>query len=138
MIQLGSKVSVQYTGKLENGVTFDSNVDGEPLEFTVGEGQLIMGFENGIMGMSKGDKRTVKIIPEDGYGPIHESLIVTIPRNNVPPDVEVGAQLQAESQEGHPVVFVVREVNEDNVVMDGNHPLAGKTIFFDIEVLDIS
>lgn len=137
MIKLGSKVSVHYTGKLENGTEFDSSLGRDPLQFTVGEGQLIMGFENGVMGMSPGEEKTIKISPEDGYGPIHESLIITIPRSNVPPDVQVGAQLQADTQGGHPVVFVVREVNEDNVVMDGNHPLAGKDIYFEVEVISV-
>lgn len=138
MIKLGSKVSVHYTGKLENGTQFDSSLGRNPLQFTVGEGKLIMGFEKGVIGMSPGEEKTIKISPEEGYGPVHESLVITVPRSNVPPDVQVGAQLQAESQEGQPVVFVVREVNEENVVMDGNHPLAGKNIYFDIKVLEVS
>lgn len=138
MIQIGNKVSVHYTGRLENGVEFDSSIEREPLEFEVGRGQLISGFEDGIIGMSLGEKKTIHITPEMGYGPVNENLIVTIPRSNVPQDVQVGAQLQAEGQEGQPIVFVVREVNEDNVVMDGNHPLSGKNLLFDIEVVSVS
>lgn len=137
MIELGKTVKVHYTGKLENGTEFDSSLQREPLEFKMGNGQLIRGFESGIMEMAVGEKKTLKLTPEEAYGPVHESMILTIPKSNVPPDVQIGSQLQAEGQDGNPVVFIVRQVNEDNVVIDGNHPLAGKNLLFDVEVIDV-
>jgi len=137
MIENGNVVKVHYTGKLENGTEFDSSLQRDPLEFTVGMGQLIRGFEAGVMGMNVGEKKTITITPEEGYGPVHESMVLTIPRSNVPGDVQIGAQLQAEGQSGEPVIFVVRQINEDNVIIDGNHPLAGKNLEFTIEVVDI-
>jgi peptidylprolyl isomerase len=137
MIENGKTVKVHYTGKLENGTEFDSSLQRDPLEFTIGAGQLIRGFESGVVGMSVGEKKTLKLSPEEAYGPIHESMVLTIPKSNAPPDVQIGSQLQAEGQDGKDVVFIVRQVNEDNVVIDGNHPLAGKTLLFDIEVVDV-
>ncbi len=137
MIENGKLVKVHYTGKLENGTEFDSSLQRDPLEFKVGTGQLIRGFESAIVEMSVGEKKTIKLTPEEGYGPVHESMVLTIPKSNVPSDVQIGAQLQAEGQNGEPVVFVVRQINEDNVVIDGNHPLAGKTLVFDVEVVDV-
>ncbi len=138
MIENGKKVKVHYTGKLENGTEFDSSLQRDPLEFTVGAGQLIRGFESGLIGMNVGEKKTIKITPEEGYGPIHESMVLTIPKSNVPDDVQVGAQLQADNEGGQPVVFVVRQINESDVVIDGNHPLAGKNLIFDVSVVEIN
>ncbi len=137
MIENGNKVKVHYTGKLEDGKEFDSSLQREPLEFVVGTGQLIEGFETGVIGLAKGDKKTLTIAPESGYGPVVESMVVHVPRSNVPPDVQVGSQLQADGENGQPMVFVVREVNEDNIIIDGNHPLAGKTLTFDVEIVDV-
>lgn len=138
MIENGKKVKVHYTGKLENGTEFDSSLQRDPLEFTVGTGQLIRGFESGLIGMNVGEQKTIKITPEEGYGPVHESMVLTIPKSNVPDDVQVGAQLQADNESGQPVVFVVRQINENEVIIDGNHPLAGKNLIFDVSVVEIN
>ncbi len=137
MIEKGKKVKVHYTGLLENGTQFDSSIGREPLEFTVGQAQLIRGFEDGVVDMVVGETKTINITPKDGYGDVNPNLILTISKSNVPEDIEVGAQLQAEGQMGQPVVFVVREVNEDTVVMDGNHPLSGKNLIFNVELIEV-
>lgn len=137
MIKDGSVVKVHYTGRLEDGTEFDSSLQREPLEFTLGKGELIRGFERAVSEMSVGEKKTIKIVPEDGYGPVHENMIVTVPKSNVPQDVQVGAQLQADGG-GSPITFVVRQINEDSVILDANHPLAGKTILFELEIVGVN
>jgi FKBP-type peptidyl-prolyl cis-trans isomerase SlpA len=131
-------VTVNYTGRLEDGSVFDSsNVEGrEPLKATLGQGQLIKGFENGLHEMSVGDKKTVEILPEDAYGEYNDFMIQEVPKEQMPGEVEIGMPLQAQTQMG-PVNFVVKEVKEDVVILDANHPLAGKKLIFDLEVVDI-
>jgi peptidylprolyl isomerase len=136
MIQNGSTVQVHYTGKLTDGTTFDSSVGRAPFQFQVGASEVIPGFEDGVMGKSVGDKVTVQIPVEDAYGVVREDLIVNVPKTQLPGDVEVGQTLQA-SNEGQAFNVVVKEVFNDYVVIDGNHPLAGKDLIFDIEVLEI-
>ncbi len=138
MIKEGSKVKAHYTGRLTNSDVFDTSLrDGrEPLEFVVGEGSLIPGFENGIMGLSKGDKKTVNIPPSEAYGEYRQDLCLTVPKNNVPPGIQVGQTLQANT-DGQMVPFIVREVMENEVIVDANHPLAGQELIFDIEIVDI-
>jgi FKBP-type peptidyl-prolyl cis-trans isomerase 2 len=138
MIKQGSKVNVHYTGKLSTGEVFDSSEGREPLEFEVGSGQIIAGFEDGIMGKSVGDKVTITIEADLAYGQIREDLVVKVPLDKMPGPVEVGQTLQAVSDSGQPVQVQVKEVKEDHIVIDGNHPLAGKELTFDIEVVDIS
>jgi FKBP-type peptidyl-prolyl cis-trans isomerase 2 len=139
MIQSGSKVKLNYTGKLENGEIFDTSM-GEgrnPLEFTVGAGQLIKGFEDGIMGLSVGDKKTIHMTPEIAYGSVKEDLLFEVPKQNCPEGVSVGNTLQTVLQTGALATFTVTEVKNDTVVIDGNHPLAGKNLIFDVEILEI-
>lgn len=128
MIQNGSKVRVNYTGKLENGDVFDSSLtDGRsPLEFIVGNGQLIPGFERGIMGLNVGDTTTVHIQSQDGYGSIREDLVISVPKDNVPSGVQVGQSLQTQTEDGQTIIFEVKQVNDNEVIVDANHPLAGK------------
>ncbi len=137
MIKNGDLVKVHYTGKLLDGQVFDSSVDKTPLEFTMGQGRLIEGFEKGMVGMILGEKKSITIDPNQAYGEVRPELIVTVPKENVPQDIEVGKTLQAVGPEGRPVIFVVKEVKEDTVVVDSNHPLAGQTLIFDVEVVDI-
>lgn len=137
MIKNGDLVKVHYTGKLLDGQVFDSSVDKTPLEFTMGQGRLIEGFEKGMTGMILGEKKSITIDPSQAYGEVRPELIVTVPKENVPQDIEVGKTLQAVGPEGRPVIFVVKEVKEDTVVVDSNHPLAGQTLIFDVEVVDI-
>ena len=136
MIEKGSKVKVHYTGKLTDNEVFDSSTGKEPLEFTVGEGQLIPGFENGVMGLNTGDKKTIEIEPENAYGPVREDLVNEVPKENLPEGVEVGSTLQAQTEQG-PVMVRVVELNETVGKVDANHPLAGKKLIFDLEVVEV-
>ena len=138
MIENGKIVSVNYVGRfVEDGVVFDSSEDREPLKFQVGSGQIIPGFENAIIGKSVGDKVVATISPEDGYGLIREDLLVSVPLDKMPGAVEVGQTLEAVGDNEQVVHVIVKEVNEDNVVIDGNHPLASKHLEFEIEILEV-
>jgi peptidylprolyl isomerase len=138
-VKSGDKVRVHYQGKLRNGETFDSSQGREPLEFTVGGGQVIKGFDQGVMGMQPGDKRTVEITVDDAYGEKSEEMIIEFPKSQFPPDMnpEVGMQLMMNNGAGQSFPVVVKEVNQDSVVLDANHPLAGEDLIFDIELVEI-
>lgn len=137
-VQLGDTVMVHYTGKLENGEVFDSSmIDGrEPLTAKLGEGQLIKGFENGLIDMSIGDKKTIEISHEEAYGPYNDFMVQEVEKDKMPGEVIVGTALQADTQMG-PVNFIVKEVKKGTVVLDANHPLAGEKLIFDLEVIGI-
>ena len=137
-VETNSTVILNYTGKLEDGSVFDSSlVEGrEPLKATLGKNELIGGFENGLVGMSIGEKKTVEIDPENAYGEILDHLIQEVDKTQMPGDVEIGTALQAQTQMGS-VNFVVKEVKEGTVILDANHPLAGKKLIFDLEVLEV-
>jgi peptidylprolyl isomerase len=137
MIENGKIVDVHYTGKLNDGSVFDSSEGREPLRFEVGSGQIIPVFESAIMGKNVGDKVTVTISPSEAYGESREELFVSIPNERLPGEVQVGQVLEATSQDGRSSQVVVHEVNEDHVIINGNHPLAGKELVFDIEVVSI-
>ena len=137
MIQNGSTVNVHYTGRLTDGEVFDTSEGKAPLSFTVGTGQIIPGFENAIIGKTTGDKVTVNIPAVDAYGEVREDLVVKVPNSQLPGAVEVGMSLQAQAENGMPVNVMVKEVNEDHAVIDGNHPFAGKELIFDIEVVSV-
>jgi FKBP-type peptidyl-prolyl cis-trans isomerase 2 len=136
MIKEGSKVKVHYTGKFEDNQVFDTSKDKEPLEFTLGEGQLIPGFENGLVGLTTGDKKTVELEPEQAYGPIRDELINDVPMDKLPEGVKQGQMLQAKTEQGEMNV-VVTEIKEKTATVDANHPLAGKKLIFDLEVVEI-
>ena len=138
-IDLNSSVTVNYTGKLEDGTVFDTSLtEGrEPLSVTLGQGALIPGFENGLIGMGVGESKTIEINPEDAYGQINEEAFVDVPKDKVPENVEVGMMLQTFGPAGVSVVKVL-EINEETVKIDANHPLAGKKLIFDVEVLSLS
>jgi FKBP-type peptidyl-prolyl cis-trans isomerase 2 len=136
MIKNGSTVQVHYTGKLTDGTTFDSSVGRSPFKFQIGSNEVIPGFEQGLMGKIVGEKVTISIPFNDAYGEVRNDLIVNVPKNQLPGEVEVGQTLQA-SNEGQSFNVEVKEVYDDYVVIDGNHPLAGKDLIFDIEVLEI-
>ena len=137
-VESNSTVSVNYTGKLEDGTIFDSSlVEGrEPLKTTLGQGQLIKGFENGLLEMQVGESKTIEIPSEEAYGEYLDYLVQEVPIDQMPGDVEVGTQLFAQPEMG-PVNFVVKEIKEMTVVLDANHPLAGKNLIFDLEVLEV-
>jgi len=138
-VQNGDKVRVHYTGKLTNGEQFDSSVGREPLEFTVGAGQMIKGFDAAMPGMGLGEKKTINIQPEDAYGERSEEALIEFPRANVPPDMplEIGMQLSLRNQDGQPFPVTVTEIKDEVIVLDGNHMLAGKELVFDIELVEI-
>jgi FKBP-type peptidyl-prolyl cis-trans isomerase 2 len=131
-------VSVNYTGKLNDGSVFDSSmVEGrEPLIATLGEGRLIRGFENGLIGMQVGESKTITLEPSEAYGDIREDLIVDVPRSSMPESVQVGEILQGQTNAG-PINVRVLEISDDFVKIDGNHPLAGKQLIFELEVVNI-
>ena len=141
MVQVkeGDVVKVHYTGKLVNGEQFDSSVGKEPLEFTVGAGQMIKGFDAAMPGMTIGEKKTINIAPEDGYGEKSEEAIIEFPRENVPADMklEPGMPLTLSNQEGQPVPVIIIDVKDDVIILDANHFLAGEELVFDIELVEI-
>ena len=138
-VKNGDKVKVHYHGRFTDGTTFDSSEGREPLEFTVGEGNVIKGFDDGVMGMSIGDKKTVSIQAGDAYGDKSEDMLVEFPREQFPPDMnpEVGMQLNMTNGNGQVILVTIVEVKEDTVILDANHPLAGKDLIFDIELVSI-
>jgi len=137
MIENGTIVNVNYVGKFPDGTVFDSSEDRGLLRFEVGSGQIIRGFEQSLMGKNVGDKIVTEISPEMGYGLLKEELIVKIPRDRVPEIVEVGQELQANSEEGQVATVYVKEVSNDHIIIDANHPLAGKDLVFEIEVVSL-
>jgi peptidylprolyl isomerase len=139
-VKEGDLVKVHYTGKLVNGEQFDSSVGREPLEFTVGAGQMIKGFDAAMPGMSLGEKKTINIAPEDGYGLRSEEAIIEFPKENVPADMvlEPGMPLTLSNQAGQPVPVIVVDVKDDIIILDANHFLAGQELIFDIELVEIA
>jgi len=137
--QNGDKVRVHYHGKLRSGETFDTSNGREPLEFTVGSGQVIKGFDDGVKGMQVGDKKTVEIPVNDAYGEKSQDMIIEFPKDQFPPDMnpEVGQQLMMTNGSGQSFPVVVVEVKTESVVLDANHPLAGQDLIFDIELVEI-
>lgn len=135
----GDRVQVHYTGRLDDKSQFDSSTGGEPLEFTIGEGELIPGFEEAVAGMSPGDSVDTRIEAADAYGERREELMVTVDRAEIPADLEleVGQQLQVQTGDGHELVVTVSALEEAHVTLDGNHPLAGKALNFEIELVEI-
>ena len=135
----GDTVKVHYTGTLEDGTVFDTSVEREPLEFTLGQGQLIPGFEQAVIGMKIGDLKTINIPADQAYGPYRDDLILVIERDQLPEDLdpEVGQQLQMTQADGEVVRVMVSDVSEATVTIDANHPLAGKDLTFEIELIEI-
>lgn len=135
----GDTVSVHYTGKLEDETVFDSSTGGDPLSFTIGSGQIIPGFETGVIGMSPGETKTVTIEPEQGYGPYRDDQIIEVGLDRLPDDLdpEIGQRLQVQQQNGQTAVVTVKEVTDGAVKLDANHPLAGKNLTFDIELVSV-
>ena len=130
---------MHYKGKLNSGEQFDSSEGREPLEFTVGAGQMIAGFDQAIPGMSVGEKKTITIAPADAYGEKNEDAIIEFPKSNIPSDMKLqpGMKLQLRNEAGHPIPVTVAEVKDDIVILDANHELAGKELIFDIELVEI-
>ncbi|MFD2914825.1 FKBP-type peptidyl-prolyl cis-trans isomerase [Psychroserpens luteus] len=138
-VKENNTIKVNYTGKLSDGQVFDSSEGREPLEFTLGQGQLIPGFEKGVIDMKLNEKKTITIAKEEAYGDINAALIQEVNKSELPQDVEpkVGMGLVSKTPDGREMNLLVVEVKEESIVIDGNHPLAGKELIFDLEVVEI-
>ena len=136
----GDTVKVHYTGTLENGEVFDTSENREPLEFTLGQGQLIPGFEKAVTGLNVGDSTTVDIPSKEAYGDVRDDLIISVPKDQLPDNIEpqVGMQLQVNQPDGQPVPVRVTEIGEEKLTLDANHPLAGKNLSFKIELVEVA
>ncbi len=138
--KIGDTVRVHYTGTLEDGQQFDSSSGRDPLEFTIGRGAVIPGFENAVIGMAPGESRSVTIPSQEAYGDHRPEAVQEIERAQIPPGLEVepGMRLEASDKEGHPLLVTVVEVSDSAVTLDANHPLAGEDLTFEIELVEIA
>jgi peptidylprolyl isomerase len=136
----GDTVKVHYTGKLNDGTVFDSSADGEPLEFIIGEGQLIQDFEEAVIGMNPGESKTVQIPSNNAYGPHREEMLIVIDRSKFPEGLEprIDQQLQVRHPNGQESVVKVVDISDTNVTLDANHPLAGEDLTFEIQLTEIA
>ncbi|HEU4575910.1 MAG TPA: peptidylprolyl isomerase [Chitinophagaceae bacterium] len=139
-VKTGDTVKVHYHGRLTNGETFDTSSGREPLEFEVGSGAVIKGFDEGVMGMSVGDKKTINIPVEDAYGPVNPEMLIEYPKDRFPTDmeIEVGMPLMMSNGAGQNFQVVVTDIKDDVVTLDANHPLAGQDLIFEIELVEIA
>jgi FKBP-type peptidyl-prolyl cis-trans isomerase 2 len=138
-VKSGDKVKVHYHGKLTNGETFDSSEGRAPLEFEVGSGMVIKGFDDGVTGMVVGDKKTIQIPFNEAYGPSNPDMVIEMPKDRFPPDMqlEAGMPLMMSDGSGQNFQVVIIDIKEDSVTLDANHPLAGKDLVFDLELVEI-
>ena len=140
MVENGQKVKIHYTGTLDDGSQFDSSAGRDPLEFEMGAGMVIPGFEKGVAGMEVGDKKTIHIPAAEAYGERREEMIMQFERSQLPEDIkpEVGMGLQMQGPEGQPVPVTVTAVDEENITIDANHQLAGQNLNFELELVEVS
>jgi peptidylprolyl isomerase len=138
-VKKGDKVKVHYHGRLTNGETFDTSEGREPLEFEVGGGMVIKGFDDGVTGMAVGDKKTVNITFDEAYGPRNPDMIIEMPKERFPKDmdIELGMPLGMNDGQGQQFQVTIVEIKEDVVLLDANHPLAGEDLIFDLELVEI-
>lgn len=136
----GDTVQIHYTGTLDDGSTFDSSAGREPLQFTLGSGQVIKGFDDGVTGMAVGEKKTIHIPCEDAYGPINPAMMQDVPREQIPDEIplELGMMLQMQGQAGDVIPVTVANFTDDTVTLDANHMLAGKDLTFELELVSVS
>jgi len=139
-VKSGDTIKVHYHGKLTNGETFDSSAGREPLEFEVGSGAVIPGFDEGVTGMSVGEKKTINIPFAEAYGPKNPEMLIEMPKDRFPADMEleVGMPLMMSDQEGQQFQVTITEIKDAVVMLDANHPLAGQDLIFDLELVDIA
>lgn len=135
----GDTVRVHYTGKFEDGTVFDSSEKREPLQFTIGEGQIIPGFEDAIIGMNPDEEKTVKILADQAYGPHQEEKVIEVERERLPEELkpEVGQHLEIRQSDGRTIPVIVTKVSEATITIDANHPLAGQDLIFDTRLVEI-
>ncbi|MEJ2048890.1 MAG: peptidylprolyl isomerase [Calditrichota bacterium] len=138
-VKNNDKVKVHYTGKFKDGEVFDSSREGDPLEFQIGQGKLIPGFERAVLGMQPGESKTTEIPAADAYGKYQDDMVWDVPKSTLPDkfEPEVGKQLEGIQKDGSRLRMVIKDVSDDKVTLDANHPLAGKDLVFDIELLEI-
>ncbi|MBK7289897.1 MAG: peptidylprolyl isomerase [Chitinophagaceae bacterium] len=138
-VKSGDKIKVHYHGKLNDGETFDSSEGRDPLEFEVGSGMVIKGFDDGVTGMSVGEKKTINIPFAEAYGPVNPEMIIEMPKDRFPEDMklEVGMPLMMSDQQGQQFQVKIEEIKEEVVMLDANHALAGKDLTFDLELVEI-
>ena len=134
--KLKDRVRIHYTGRLPDGRVFDTSRERDPLEFEAGSGEVIPGISHAVVGMQAGESRTVTVAPEDAFGPRREEMIQEVPRSALPAEVSVGDPLRAQAGEQEVQVWVA-ELGEENAIIDGNHPLAGHTMEFEVELVDV-
>ena len=135
----GDVVKVHYTGKLDDGTVFDSSREREPLSFELGQGQVIPGFEKAVLGTSVGESKSVRVPVDEGYGPHREQMVLVVPRQEIPDSIEleVGRRLQLQQQDGQALTVRITDLTEETVTLDGNHPLAGQDLNFEIELVAV-
>lgn len=135
----GDTVRVHYTGKVDDGTVFDSSVGGEPIEFVLGEHHVIPGFEEGVTGMEVGESKTVLIPSDEAYGPHMDEMVLIVPREQVPPHITLGLgeMLELRQPSGEAITVRITELSDTSVKLDGNHPLAGEDLTFDLRLVDI-
>ncbi len=138
-VKSGDKIKVHYHGKLTSGETFDSSEGRDPLEFEVGSGMVIKGFDDGVTGMIVGEKKTINIPYNEAYGPRNPDMVIEMPKDKFPKDldIEVGMPLGMSDQQGHQFQVTIVEIKEEVVMLDANHPLAGQDLIFDLELVEI-
>ncbi|MBD2430512.1 MULTISPECIES: FKBP-type peptidyl-prolyl cis-trans isomerase [Fischerella] len=138
--KLGDTVKVHYTGKLDDGTVFDTSVEREPLQFSIGEGLVIPGFEQAVVGMTPGESKRTNIPADEAYGPYRPELVMVVDKERIPTDVsvEVGQMLQISQSNGQAIPVVVTEVSDSQITLDANHPLAGQELIFDIQLVQIN
>ncbi|PMB01015.1 peptidylprolyl isomerase [Fischerella thermalis CCMEE 5268] len=138
--KLGDTVKVHYTGKLDDGTVFDTSVEREPLQFSIGEGLVIPGFEQAVVGMTPGESKRTNIPADEAYGPYRPELVMVVDKERIPTDVsvEVGQMLQISQSNGQAIPVVVTEVSDSQITLDANHPLAGQELIFDIQLIQIN
>jgi peptidylprolyl isomerase len=137
--KVGDKVKVHFTGYLEDGAVFGSTVNEEPFEFIIGEKNMLPGFENSVIGMNRGETKTITLSPEEAYGAHRKELVHVMEKTGFPQeiDLEIGKRLRVRTQDGRYTVVTVKDFSEDKIVIDENDPLAGKTLTFKIELVEI-
>ena len=132
-------VKIHYTGKLDDGTVFDTSEKREPLEFKIGDKKVIPGFEKAVVGMTVGESKTVKIPAAEAYGPHRKEMVATLPKTNIPQNVEpkIGQQLQVQQKNGQKIVVTIVGLTDTEITLDANHPLAGKDLTFDLKLVEI-